>query len=154
MDIKTEKAYKISRYVLPVISFIVLCIMFINEDSSWITVALILSVIVFGLSFPSTWMSKKIYNMGNKFNNKIFKVSYYLLILPIIEFILFYLSYSLILFLGKLFVISSTSDMGEALGQAFTILFFGFIATVCIILPHIQAMVVIVIKWFLKEKNN
>lgn len=84
MDIKTEKAYKISRYVLPVISFIVLCIMFINEDSSWITVALILSVIVFGLSFPSTWMSKKIYNMGNKFNNKIFKVSYYLLILPII----------------------------------------------------------------------
>ena len=61
MDDKTLKAYKLSRYIVPIISFIVLCIMFINEDSSWVTAALILSAIVFGLSFPSTWMSKKIY---------------------------------------------------------------------------------------------
>ena len=34
MDDKTLKAYKLSRYIVPIISFIVLCIMFINEDSS------------------------------------------------------------------------------------------------------------------------
>lgn len=154
MDIKTEKAYKISRYVLPIISFVILCIMFINEDSSWITAALILSAIVFGLSFPSTWMSKKIYKFGSELESTFAKVSYYLLFLPILEFILFYLSYLLILFLGDKFIITKNNDLATALSQAFTVLFFVFVATVCIILPHIQAMVVIVIKQFLKEKNN
>ncbi len=152
MDIKTEKAYKISRYVLPIISFVILCIMFINEDSSWITAALILSAIVFGLSFPSTWMSKKIYKFGSELESTFAKVSYYLLFLPILEFILFYLSYLLILFLGDKFIITKNNDLATALSQAFTVLFFVFVATVCIILPHIQAMVVIVIKRFLKEK--
>lgn len=154
MDIKTEKAYKISRYVLPIISFVILCIMFINEDSSWITAALILSAIVFGLSFPSTWMSKKIYKFGSELESTFAKVSYYLLFLPILEFILFYLSYLLILFLGDKFIITKNNDLATALSQAFTVLLFVFVATVCIILPHIQAMVVIVIKRFLKEKNN
>lgn len=150
MDIKTEKAYKLSRYVLPVISFIVLCIMFINEEESWI-VASILTLVVFGLSFPSTWMSKKIYKFGNKFDSTFAKVSYYLLLLPIAEFSLFYLSYFFILFLGYKFIIFETNDIATALSQAFTILFFVFVATVCIILPHIQAMVVIIIKRFLKD---
>ena len=154
MNIKTEKAYKISGCVLPIISFVILCIMFINEDSSWVTVALILSVIVFGLSFPSTWMSKKIYKFGSELKSTFAKVSYYLLFLPILEFILFYLSYVLILFLGDKFIITKNNDLATALSQAFTVLFFVFVATVCIILPHIQAMVVIVIKRFLKEKNN
>ena len=30
MDYKTEKAYKISSFVLPIISFAILCIMFLN----------------------------------------------------------------------------------------------------------------------------
>ena len=154
MNIKTEKAYKISRCVLPIISFVILCIMFINEDSSWVTAALILSAIVFGLSFPSTWMSKKIYKFGSELESTFAKVSYYLLFLPILEFILFYLSYLLILFLGDKFIITKNNDLATALSQAFTVLFFVFVATVCIILPHIQAMVVIVIKRFLKEKNN
>lgn len=154
MNIKTEKAYKISRCVLPIISFVILCIMFINEDSSWVTVALILSAIVFGLSFPSTWISKKIYKFGSELESTFAKVSYYLLFLPILEFILFYLSYVLILFLGDKFIITKNNVLATALSQAFTVLFFVFVATVCIILPHIQAMVVIVIKRFLKEKNN
>lgn len=151
MDIKTEKAYKLSRYVMSIISFIILCIMFINEDSSWITVALILSIIVLGLSFPSTWMSKKIYKFGNELESTFARVSYYLLFLPILEFILFYLSYVLILFLGDKFIITENNDLATALSQAFTVLFFVFVATVCIILPHIQTMVVIVIKHFLKD---
>ena len=154
MDDKTLKAYKISRCVLPIISFVILCIMFINEDSSWVTVALILSVIVFGLSFPSTWMSKKIYKFGSELESTFAKISYYLLFLPILEFILFYLSYLLILFLGDKFMITKNNDLATALSQAFTVLFFVFVATVCIILAHIQTMVVIVIKRFLKEKNN
>lgn len=154
MDYKTEKAYKISRFVLPIISFAILCIMFLNEDSSWLIVAFILSFIIFMLSFPSTWMSKKIYNLGNKFNNKILRICYYLIILPIIEFILFFLTYIILLFLGDKFIISHTTDMGEALGQGFTILFFVFVATVCIILPHIQALLVIFIKRFLKDKKQ
>ena len=91
MDIKTEKVYKLSRYVLPIISFIVLCIMFINEEESWI-IAFILTLVVFGLSFPSTWMSKKLYKFGNELESTFVRVSYYLLFLPILEFILFYLS--------------------------------------------------------------
>ena len=150
MDIKTEKAYKLSRYVLPIISFIVLCIMFINEEESWI-IAFILTLVVFGLSFPSTWMSKKIYKFGNELESTFARVSYYLLFLPILEFILFYLSYVLILFLGDKFIITENNDLATALSQAFTVLFFVFVATVCIILPHIQAMVVIVIKHFLKD---
>ena len=75
MDDKTLKAYKLSRYIVPIISFIVLCIMFINEDSSWVTAALILSAIVFGLSFPSTWMSKKIYKFGSELESTFAKVS-------------------------------------------------------------------------------
>ena len=47
MDYKTEKAYKISSFVLPIISFAILCIMFLNEDSSWLIVAFILSFIIF-----------------------------------------------------------------------------------------------------------
>lgn len=151
MDSKTLKAYKLSKYVLPIISFIILCIMFVNEDSSWIIAALILSIIVFGLSFPSTWMSKKIYKFGNELDSTFAKVSYYLLLLPIVEFILFYLSYFIILFLCDKFILTENNDLATALSQAFTVLFFVFVATVCIILPHIQAMVVIMIKRFLKN---
>ena len=99
-------------------------------------------------------MSKKIYKFGSELESTFAKVSYYLLFLPILEFILFYLSYVLILFLGDKFIITKNNDLATALSQAFTVLFFVFVATVCIILPHIQAMVVIVTKRFLKEKNN
>ena len=49
-------------------------------------------------------------------------------------------------------------EQNQALGamnvdKANTILFFVFVATVCIILPHIQAMIVIFIKRFLKDKK-
>lgn len=150
MDPKTLKAYKLSRFVLAIISFIVLCIMFINEEESWI-VASVLTLVVFGLSFPSTWMSKKLYKFGNELESTFARVSYYLLFLPILEFILFYLSYVLILFLGDKFIITENNDLATGLSQAFTILFFVFVATVCIVLPHIQAMVVIIIKHFLKD---
>lgn len=152
MDIKTEKAYKISKIVIPVLSFLILSIMGINEESDWIIISIILSTIIFGFCFPSTWMSKKIIKTGNKINNKFLRICYYIIFLPIIDFILFYLLYAAIIF-GGYKIFTRTTDMGKALGQAFTILFFGFIVFVCIFIPYIQSIIVIILKYFLKEKK-
>lgn len=149
MDIKTEKAYKISRIIIPILSFLLLCIMGINEESDWIIISIILSTIIFGFCFPSTWMSKKIIKVGNKINNKFLHICYYIIFLPIIDFLLFYLLYAAIIF-GGYKIFTRTTDMGQALGQAFTILFFGFIAFVCIFIPYIQSIIVIILKKLLK----
>ena len=55
-----KKINMISRIILAVLAYVIFSIMFINEDKSWHFVTVLYSLIVFGLSFPSTIFANKI----------------------------------------------------------------------------------------------
>ncbi len=145
-----EKFYNMSRIILTVITVIVFKIMFINEHESWNIIPYIFGVIVFGLSFPSSIISKKLIYIANKIENKMLKVLYYILGLPLI---------CVIIFAGICFIIISvynnaptSNEMGAALSQALVFLFFVTVAFVGIILPYVQTVIVLILKCFMKKQ--
>ena len=145
-----EKFYNMSRIILTVITVIVFKIMFINEHESWNIIPYIFGAIVFGLSFPSSVISKKLIDVANKIENKLLKVLYYILGLPLI---------CVIIFAGICFIIISvynnaptSNEMGAALSQALVFLFFVTVAFVGIILPYVQTVIVLILKCFMKKQ--
>ena len=144
-----EKLYKISRIILAIMTFIIFNIMFINEDVSWKFLPIIFALIAFGVSFPSSIISKKIMNVGNKIESKILKVLFYIIILPIVIFILFLAIYTFVIFIFE--SIPTPSEFGAALGQALLALFIVAIGTICVIVPYIQTLIVLILKQFIKK---
>lgn len=63
--------------------------MIINEDVSWKIIPFVFGAIVFGLSFPSSVISKKLLNIGNNLESKFLRTFYYIIALPIISFLIF-----------------------------------------------------------------
>ena len=79
-----KKYIQISKIIITVIVFIVLNIWFLFEnDPQWI-LALIISVVVFIINYPSSRICILIIKKGDKITGKILKVLYYLFVLPII----------------------------------------------------------------------
>ncbi|MGM9877901.1 MAG: hypothetical protein ACI33S_04545 [Bacilli bacterium] len=144
-----NKLYNISRIIIPILTFIIFNIMLINEDESWNILPPIFALITFGISFPSSIISKKIISIGDKIKNKIIKVLFYIVVLPIVIFILFLLIYSFVLFIY--YFIPNPSDFASALGQALLALFFVAVGTICIIVPYVQTLIVIILKQFIKK---
>lgn len=144
-----EKIYKISRIVLAVIAFVVFNIMFINEDISWKILPPIFAIIVFGVSFPSSIISKKIINFGNNIKNDMMKILFYIIILPVIIFILFLAIYTFVIFIFE--NIPTPNEFGAALGQALFALFIVAVGTICVIVPYVQTLIVLILKKFMKK---
>lgn len=152
MDLKLKKAYRISRIVLTIITFIVFKLLFIYDLKSLGTViGLIFAVIVFGISFPSAIISKYILKLGNKIKNIYIRILYYIFWLPIL-FILFILLFGIIMTVSGSMPVSN--DMGVALSDAFMTLFILAVGTLCMVLPYIQTLIVLVVKRFIKDNVN
>lgn len=145
-----KKINMISRILLGVLAFVIFSIMFIHEDKSWHFVTVLFSLIVFGLSFPSTIFANKIIDKGNKIDNKISRIVYYISI-PIVLFGICIALYMGILAFDDVFTAAFPSnDFASSLGQAFMILFIIGVMVIVVILPYIQALIINILKLFIK----
>ena len=143
-----KKVYMISRVVLAAMTLILFGIIIINEDSSWKFIPIIFSLIVFGLSFPSTIFAKKIIEIGNKIENIFLKILYYI-ILPIILLVICLFFYIVILHINDVFT-TTLNELGAALSKTLLLLFIVAIVVIMVILPYIQAIIINVIKKIIK----
>lgn len=144
-----EKSYKISRVILAIVTFIIFNIMIINEDVSWKIIPFVFGAIVFGLSFPSSVISKKLLNIGNNLESKFLRIFYYIIALPIISFLIFGVVCLIMYFIYE--NIPTPNEFGAALGQALIFLFFVATVFICVILPYIQTVIVLVLNRFIKN---
>ena len=133
-----KKQYGISRIILSVITVIIFSIITINEGESWRLVPFIFAAIVFIISYPSSVISRRLINIGNKIKNKILKTLYYVLALPLITIFIFWFTYYIILSL----------DVKQWVAQ----LFFLMVVGISIILPYIQTIIVLILIRFIKEQ--
>ena len=138
----------ISRKVLSIMTFCIFSIMIINQDPSWYIVPIIFSLIVFGLSFPSTIFAKKIIEIGNKIENALLKILYYIF-LPIALLVIRLAFYMGILYIDEAFI-NTPNELGAALGQAFLLLFIVAVVDIAVILPYIQAVIINILKRIIK----
>lgn len=143
-----KKINMISRVIMTVITFILFSIMIINENSSWNIVPVIFSLIVFGLSFPSTIFAEKIIEIGNKLSNKLLKIVYYVFF-PIILLGICLIIYMIVFYIDDYFI-TTPNEIGTALGQALLLLFIVVVMVVIIILPYVQAITINILKKILK----
>lgn len=143
-----KKINMMSRIIMVVITFILFSIMIINEDSSWNIVPGIFSLIVFGLSFPSTILAERIIKIGNKINNKLLKIAYYIF-LPIILLVICLAIYMIALYIYDTFI-TTPNEIGAALGKALLLLFIVTVGVIVIILPYIQAVIINILKRIIK----
>lgn len=141
-----KKINMISRIILAVITFILFNIMLINEDSSWNIVPVIFSLIVFCLSFPSTIFAEIIIKVGDKINNKLLKIVYYLFLPIILLAICFIVIVYIIVPYTDGTLITETNEIGEALGQALLFLFIVSVMIIVIIMPYVQAIIINILK--------
>lgn len=146
-----KKIDNITRLILVILTFIIFNIMIINEDSSWNIIPLIFSVIVFLLSFPSSLISKKIIELGNKINNKNLKIMYYVF-LPIVLIVLSLIIIGLVTIISE--QIPTPDDFASALGQALIILFIMVSIFIGIILPYVQTIITLILSKFIKEGSS
>lgn len=144
-----DKSYRISRVILAVMAFLILCIMLINEDQSWSIVPVLFALITFAISFPSTLISILFIKLGDKLGNKPLKILYYFIALPIVVLLLIFGIYALAMFIDDR--LPSPEDFGAALSQALMVVFFMAVGIVCVVIPYIQTLIVLILKRFLKE---
>lgn len=145
-----KKSYGLSRIILAVITVIIFNIMFINEDESWRIIPFIFAVIVLGLSFPSSVISRKLINIGNKIESKLLKILYYVIALPIIVFFIF--NVILLIWLFIFASVPTQNEMGAALGQGIMFLFLLIVVFIGIILPYVQTIIVLILNRFIKNQ--
>ena len=145
-----KKIYMISRVVLTLLTFIIFNIMIINEDSSWLILPFFFSLIVFLVSFPSTFISKIFIKIGDRLDKRILKILYYVIILPALIIFLFSGICCIIGFLYERY--PSPGDFASVLGQGLVFLFLVAICFVCIIIPYIQTLFILFLRSFVKEQ--
>ena len=143
-----KKIKMISRVIMMIMSFALFSIMIINEDSSWNIFPVIFSFLVFFLSFPSTLFAEKIIETGNKINNKLLKIAYYVF-LPIALLGICLIIYMIVLYIGDCFVTTS-NEMGSTIGQGLLLLFIVAVMVIVIVLPYIQAIIINILKRVIK----
>lgn len=146
-----KKINMISRIILSIIVFILFSIFIMNEDSSWIIIPIIFSVITFGLSFPSTIFAQKIIKIGDKINNKLLKVLYYILLL-IILLVLCLLIYFIIINIYDKHIIHPNEFM-DALDIGLLLLFIIYCLVIAVVLPYFQAIIINILKKYATIKK-
>ena len=140
----------ISRVVLTLLTFIIFNIMIINEDSSWLILPFFFSLVVFFVSFPSAFISKVLIKIGDRFDKRILKTLYYVIILPALIIFLFAGICCIIGFLYERY--PSPDGFASILGQGLVFLFLVVVCFVCIIIPYIQTLLVLFLRRFVKEQ--
>jgi len=144
-----KKCIKLSRIFVSLTVFIILNVWFLFEnDPQWIF-SIIVSAVVFLFSFPSSKVCKFLIKNGDKINNKILKILFYSLLLPII-FIIFIL---IVMLLCALVVELFFSTDSISLGMAVLIAFTGIGVLTCTLVPYYQTIIILILRYFLKFKK-
>lgn len=144
-----KKCIKLSRIFVSLTVFIILNVWFLFEnDPQWIF-SIIVSAVVFFFSFPSSKVCKFLIKNGDKINNKILKILFYSLLLPII-FIIFIL---IVMLLYALVVELFFSTDSISLGMAVLIAFTGIGVLTCTLVPYYQTIIILILRYFLKFKK-
>ena len=146
-----KKINMISRIILSIIVFVLFSIFIMNEDSSWIIIPIIFSLITFGLSFPSTIFAQKIIKLGNKINNKLLKVLYYI-VLFIILLVLCLVIYFIIINIYDKHIIHPNEFM-DALDIGLLLLFIIYCLILAVVLPYFQAIIINILKKYATIKK-
>lgn len=98
--------------------------------------------------FSSTILAERIIKIGNKINNKLLKIAYYIF-LPIILLVICLAIYMIALYIYDTFI-TTPNEIGAALGQALLLLFIVTVGVIVIILPYIQAVIINILKRIIK----
>lgn len=145
-----KKCIKLSRLLLSLTVFIILNAWFIFEnDPQWIF-STIISVIIFFFSFPSSKISEFIINNGDKIKNKILRILFYLLILPITFIIFIFIVMLLCALVVELFFPTNSISIGTAI----LIAFIGIGILTCVIVPYYQTIIILILRYFIRLKKS
>lgn len=145
-----KKCIKLSRIFVALAVFIILNTWFLFEnDPQWIF-SIIVSVIVFFFSFPSSKICKFLINKGDKIKNKILRILFYSLVLPIIFIIFIFIVMLLCTLVVELFIPTDSISLGVAVLIAFT----GIGILTCTLVPYYQTIIILILRYFLSFKNS
>lgn len=144
-----KKCIKLSRIFVSLTVFTILNVWFFFEhDPQWIF-SIIVSAVVFFFSFPSSKVCKFLIKNGDKINNKILKILFYSLLLPIIFIIFFFIVMLLCALVVELFFSTDSISLGIAVLIAFT----GIGVLTCTLVPYYQTIIILILRYFLKFKK-
>ncbi len=141
-----EKYIQISRVIITLMVFIVLNVWFLFENDPHWVIALIISIVVFFINFPSSKICKFIINKGDKITNKILKALYYVFALPIIFLILLLIVLLLLTFIFE--------DMELSLGTGILIVFTGIGIFTCVLVPYFQTLIILILRRFIRNSEK
>jgi len=137
-----DKYVQISRIVITLLIFTVLNIWMIN-DLQWAFefFVLIISLVVFFVSFPSSKICKIFIKKGDKIESKLLKTLYYIFALPAIFLLLLLITIFLLTYIFK--------NMELSLGTGILIVFTGIGIFTCILVPYFQTLIILVLRYFM-----
>lgn len=153
MESQQKKHYSISRVILTLITFIIFCILFREEDISFIRITISMTALAFVISFPGALLSKKLIKIGNNIKNKTLKVLYYLVFLPSLAIIIFLGLYAIIYTIYLNFPENSNS-LQDSLSKAFFVIINMFASVILVAIPYFQTLIVLVLNYFNKKTNK
>ena len=145
-----EKCIKLSRTFVTLTVFIILNAWFLFEnDPQWIF-SIIVSAVVFFISIPTSKVCKFLINKGDKIKNKILRILFYALVLPIILIILIFIVMLLCALVVEVFFPTDSISLGTAVLIAFT----GVGILTCVLVPYYQTIIILIIRYFLSLKDS
>lgn len=145
-----EKCIKLSRTFVTLTVFIILNAWFLFEnDPQWIF-SIIVSAVVFFISIPTSKVCKFLINKGDKIKNKILRILFYALVLPIIFIILIFIVMLLCALVVEVFFPTDSISLGTAVLIAFT----GVGIFTCVLVPYYQTIIILIIRYFLSFKDS
>lgn len=137
-----------------VLTVVISLIMFINEDISFkIYGTFFIAIITLVVSFLVTPISKKMIEIGDKLEKKLWRILYYVLMLPI-TLVLIILVCLLIGYIDDLRAPEKYQDMGAALSHAFEVIALYVIFFILFLLPYVQSLIVLFLRNREKKRKN
>lgn len=136
-----EKEYQLSRIIIAFLTMIISFIMLINEDISVkiLGMSLFTGVAILA-SFLGTKVSRKMIQVGDKLPHLLLQILYYIALL----IALWAVAYILLLIFNSITdVISYSSELGIAAGQAMLTVLIGSSFLVFAIVPYFQTLIVL-----------
>ena len=115
--------------------------------------SIIISVVVLGISFPSSKICKFLINKGDKIESKILKVLYYIFALPIaFILILFIVLFIVGIFYGfVLTLFENTVSISFWLNISIPIIGIGIFT--CVLAPYFQTLIIVILRYFLRSRT-
>lgn len=145
-----KKCIKLSRVFVSLTVFIILNAWFLFEnDPQWIF-SIIVSAIVFFISFPSSNICNFLITKGDKIKKKILRIGFYGIILPIISIIFVFIVMLFCALIVEFFFSSNSISLGTAVLIAFT----GVGILTCVMVPYYQTIIILMLRYFLSKKDT